>query len=54
MDMRASQALQESIFTSSRGKDERGVGYLKNNALAGHGFARMEALEQHLVWVRAR
>lgn len=34
----------------TKGKDERGVGYVKNNALAGHGFASMEALEQHLAW----
>lgn len=34
----------------TKGKDERGVGYVKNNALAGHAFASMEALEQHLAW----
>jgi transposase len=34
----------------TKGKDERGVGYVKNNALAGHTFASMEALEQHLAW----
>lgn len=34
----------------TKGKDERGVGYVKNNALAGHSFASMEALEQHLIW----
>lgn len=34
----------------TKGKDERGVGYVKNNALAGHSFASIEALEQHLVW----
>jgi transposase len=34
----------------TKGKDERGVGYVKNNALAGHEFASMEALEQHLTW----
>lgn len=34
----------------TKGKDERGVGYVKNNALAGHSFASMEALEQHLAW----
>src|ERR1700754_3830987 len=34
----------------TKGKDERGVGYVKHNALAGHGFASMESLEQHLAW----
>lgn len=34
----------------TKGKDERGVGYVKHNALAGHDFASMEALEQHLAW----
>lgn len=34
----------------TKGKDERGVGYVKHNALAGHSFASMEALEQHITW----
>ena len=34
----------------TKGKDERGVGYVKSNALAGHEFASMEALDQHLAW----
>lgn len=34
----------------TKGKDERGVGYVKHNALAGHDFASMEALELHLAW----
>jgi transposase len=34
----------------TKGKDERGVGYVKHNALAGHGFGSMESLEQHLAW----
>ena len=37
----------------TKGKDERGVGYVKRNAIAGHRFASMEALEAHLVrWMR--
>jgi transposase len=34
----------------TKGKDERGVGYVKHNALAGHSFASWEALEQHIAW----
>ncbi len=34
----------------TKGKDERGVGYVKRNAIAGHGFASWAALEAHLVW----
>jgi transposase len=34
----------------TKGKDERGVGYVKGNALAGHEFASMDALDQHLAW----
>ena len=37
----------------TKGKDERGVGYVKRNAIAGHRFDSPEALEAHLVrWVR--
>jgi transposase len=37
----------------TKGKDERGVGYVKRNALAGHGFDSWAALEGHLVrWTR--
>jgi hypothetical protein len=38
---------------ATKGKDERGVGYVKRNAVAGHGFDSVEALEAHLVrWMR--
>ena len=31
-------------------KDERGVGYVKRNAIAGHDFISWAALEGHLDW----
>jgi transposase len=34
----------------TKGKDERGVGYVKRNAIAGHAFASWAALEAHLAW----
>jgi hypothetical protein len=34
----------------TKGKDERGVGYVKRNAIAGHDFASWSALEGHLDW----
>lgn len=34
----------------TKGKDERGVGYVKRNAVAGHHFATWAALEAHLAW----
>jgi transposase len=34
----------------TKGKDERGVGYVKRNAIAGHDFDSWEALEAHLAW----
>lgn len=34
----------------TKGKDERGVGYVKRNAIAGHSFASMEELRAHLRW----
>jgi transposase len=34
----------------TKGKDERAVGYVKHNALAGREFASWEALEAHLAW----
>ncbi len=34
----------------TKGKDERGVGYVKRNALAGRRFASWAALEAHLAW----
>ena len=34
----------------TKGKDERGVGYVKRNAIAGHRFETLEALRAHLVW----
>jgi transposase len=37
----------------TKGKDERGVGYVKRNAIAGRGFASWAALEAHLAqWTR--
>ena len=37
----------------TKGKDERGVGYVKKNAIAGRTFASWSALEAHLVaWTR--
>jgi transposase len=37
----------------TKGKDERGVGYVKHNAIAGHHFPSWEALEAHLMgWTR--
>ena len=38
----------------TKGKDERGVGYVKHNAIAGHDFPSWAALEAHLLhWMRA-
>ena len=34
----------------TKGKDERGVGYVKSNAIAGHLFISWSALEAHLDW----
>ena len=34
----------------TKGKDERGVGYVKRNAIAGHVFISWAALEAHLDW----
>lgn len=34
----------------TKGKDERGVGYVKRNAIAGHRFGSMAELEAHLAW----
>ncbi len=34
----------------TKGKDERGVGYVKRNAIAGHRFEALSALEAHLAW----
>jgi transposase len=37
----------------TKGKDERGVGYVKRNAIAGHTFTTLDALRQHLaLWMR--
>ena len=37
----------------TKGKDERGVGYVKRNAIAGHRFASLEQLQAHLArWMR--
>ena len=38
----------------TKGKDERGVGYVKRNAIAGHRFDSLAALEAHLRLVDAR
>jgi transposase len=34
----------------TKGKDERGVGYVKRNAIAGRRFDSWAALEAHLLW----
>jgi transposase len=34
----------------TKGKDERAVGYVKHNAMAGRAFASWDDLEAHLVW----
>ena len=34
----------------TKGKIERGVGYVKHNALAGRSFAAFEVLQGHLAW----
>ncbi len=34
----------------TKGKDERTVGYVKKNAIAGREFSSFEALQEHLVW----
>jgi transposase len=34
----------------TKGKDERGVGYVKRNAIAGHAFTSWAAFEAHLEW----
>jgi len=34
----------------TKGKDERGVGYVKHNAIAGRSFASWDVLEAHLAW----
>lgn len=37
----------------TKGKDERGVGYVKRNAIAGHTFPSLDALQAHLDrWMR--
>lgn len=37
----------------TKGKDERGVGYVKHNAIAGHSFDSVEQLQAHLArWMR--
>ena len=34
----------------TKGKDERGVAYVKRNAIAGHAFDSLAGLEAHLAW----
>ena len=34
----------------TKGNDERGVAYVKRNAIGGRGFASWSALEAHLAW----
>jgi hypothetical protein len=37
----------------TKGKDERGVGYVKRNAIAGHRFASLDELQAHLTrWMQ--
>lgn len=37
----------------TKGKDERGVGYVKRNAIAGHTFPSLDAMQAHLDrWMR--
>jgi transposase len=37
----------------TKGKDERGVGYVKRNAIAGHRFGSFESMQEHLqFWMR--
>ena len=36
--------------TRTKGKDERGVGYVKGNAIAGHRFKSWTGMEAHLAW----
>jgi transposase len=38
----------------TKGKIERGVGYVKHNALAGRSFASFRELQRHLVWWMAQ
>jgi hypothetical protein len=41
------------LTTFAKGKDERGVGYVKRNAIAGRTFASWTGLEAHLhQWLR--
>jgi hypothetical protein len=43
-------ARLRAVPARTKGKDERGVGYVKRNAIAGHSFASWAALEARLVW----
>jgi hypothetical protein len=43
-------AHQEPAPAKAGGKDERGVGYVKRNAIAGHGFDSWAAFAAHLEW----
>jgi hypothetical protein len=40
----------EPYRARTKGKDERGVGYVKHNAVAGHDFISWAALEARLAW----
>ena len=41
------------LIGRTKGKDERGVGYVKKNAIAGRRFESWPALEAHLEgWLR--
>jgi len=52
MPSRATGGFRPRAFAPYRartkGKDERGVGHVKRNAIAGHVFASWAALEAHL------
>jgi len=41
---------QEPALATAGGKDERGVGYVKRNAIVGHAFTSGAAFEAHLEW----
>ncbi len=42
-----------ALIMPDKGKDERGVGYVKSNAIAGRQFASWASFEAHLEqWIR--
>ena len=40
----------QSSRARTKGKDERNVGYVKSNCIAGHTFSSWNALEEHIAW----